>query len=682
MSSSYELCPAFQHDSGYLIVRRVEKAFPVFLRCSAAHLPLAGPATSEALQAAELCADLDAFCAATARLVSQPALRHFEGGVPVLVYVARPGKEELFLEFADGLDQADDYKLLLTLPAGQSPLALVFGDPSLPIANGSVPDVAAPASDPMATAVHFRPAPPDPETVPEPPDETPTWTPADLPPTLLNDPREPEPPFAADLQPGAPTEAHAAPTGMYSQAEAEPPDNVVETSTTALNDLLRPNHLDPSAGQPPEPATTAPDTSPEESQSEPALEILLRQAPRLQAHDTELSPVHQAGLEALRGPAPEEVLAAVRQVVGALDDALQRQTAEHQTALQAVILATQRAVQEQGQALERRQAEQWERQQAALRQMHADQAAAIEGAIVRLDEERAAWQQNALRELQQASAQQLPSALGKLQDDLTARQQHSLNQLKEDLLSRQAAAVPAGTSPLASPAAMQELNWQLEKSAVSSQDLRLRVGQLLWVNLVLLLALISLAVGVFWLLRGSLAPAPLPTPTVVAATLTAVPPTPVPPTPVAPTPVPSTATAVATATTALPVFLAALTCANTERPRNFYDCALTNHAAVADTLALAVQADGEELHGFRPLVLDENQERVQADPITGLFSLGRMAPNETRELRVMLPCTVVAGCDETTFIITPLVDNGQTLLADQVVEVTTHYFPPSGTAAP
>jgi hypothetical protein len=367
-------------------------------------------------------------------------------------------------------------------------------------------------------------------------------------------------------------------------------------------------------------------------------------------------------------------------MVGALDDALRRQAAEQQAALQAVAAATTQAVEQQGRALEARQTQQWERQQTALRQMHADQASAIQAAMTRLDEERAAWQQQALRDLQQTSAQQLPGALRQLQDDLAARQQQALAQLREDLLNRQPAAPAAPAGPLASPGDLQELNWQLEKSAVSSQDLRQRVGQLLWVNLFLLLALVGLAVGAFWLLSRGLAPAPAPTATAIAATSTAIPPTAVPPTPVPPTAVPATPTTAATATaaaTAVPVFVAALSCADTNRPRNFYDCELTNSASVTDTLALAIQpAEASELHGFRPLVLDEERSRVPADPVTGLFLLGPQRPGQVRALRVMLPCTVVTGCAETTFAITPLVDGGHTIVADQVVQVTTHYFPP------
>jgi hypothetical protein len=337
------------------------------------------------------------------------------------------------------------------------------------------------------------------------------------------------------------------------------------------------------------------------------------------------------------------------------------------------------AAEQRSLALEARQAEQWAQQQAALRQMHADQVAAIQDAILKLDDERSAWQQQALRQIQQASTDQLPAALRQLQDELAGRQQQTLNQLRDDLLRHQAeaAAAPAapGAVPAGQPRDMVELNWQLENNAVSTQDLRQRVGQLLWVNVVLIVALVALALGAFWVLRGGLVPAPTPTST-AAPTFTPIPPTTVPPTPVPPTDVPApTATQPPTAT-ARPAFLAALSCANADRPRNFYDCAITNDAAVTDTLALAVQVEGEALNGFRPVVMDENQERITPDADTGLFRLDAMRPRETRQVRVLMPCTVVAGCAETTFAITPLVDGGQTIVTDQIVYVTTHYFPP------
>jgi hypothetical protein len=278
----------------------------------------------------------------------------------------------------------------------------------------------------------------------------------------------------------------------------------------------------------------------------------------------------------------------------------------------------------------------------------------------------------------------MPAALRQLQDEQASRQQQALNQLRDDLLSRQPAAAAAPAGALASDTELQNLNWQLEKSAVSSQDLRQRVGQLLWVNLLLLGVIIALAVAAFWLVRGALAQAPAATAT-VAATFTAEPPTAVPATPVPPTDVPNTATPAGTATraaTAMPLFVAALSCASADRPRNFYDCELTNGATVSDTLALAVRAVDDELNGFNPLVMNDEQRRIEPNADTGLFTVGALRAGETRAVRVMLPCRLAAGCAETTFAITPLVDAGQTIVADQIINVTTHYFPPEGGAAP
>ena len=509
--------------------------------------------------------------------------------------------------------------------------------------------------------------------------------------------------MAPDLQPLPPPEA-TGPAPLLDN-EALPPMDVVMVTTSALDDVLgssmaeRGNAERP-AGEPEAPAYADP--------SEPALETLLRQAPRLQSPDT--GPTPPASGELGRGPEPEELLTAVKQEVNTLAEALRRQGAEQQAGLQAAMAGAEQAARQQGRALEARQAEQWDRQQTALRQMHADQAAAIQSAITRQDEERAAWQQQA----QPVSGQQLPAALRQLQDDLTQSQQLALHQSRDDLtqsqqlalrqlrddltqsqqlalhqlrddLRRQPPTVVAATPPPSAPAPaqpaitadLQELNWQLEKAAVATQDLRQRVGQLLWVNLFLILVLLGLVAAVAWALWGR-APSPAPRPT-VALTATRVPATAVPPTQAPPTLPPSTATRLPTPTaaaTALPVFVAALACANADRPRNFYECTLTNTAKVTDTLSLAVQAAGDEFNGFRPSVSRESQENIQPDSLTGLFVVGEFAPGETQALRINLPCAVVTGCGETTFAFTPLVDRGQTLVANQVVEVTTHYFLP------
>ena len=659
MSNSYPPCPAFQYADGYLVVRRVEKAYPVFLHCDAAYFPLEGAGVPAMLLAAELCASLDDFSAAAARLVSQPMLQPFEGGIPILLCVTRPGKEELFEEFADGLDQVEDYSLLKTLPPEGAPLVLVFGDPAVPL--GERAPASRPASEPAPfdateTMVHSQLAAAVTEMPAEPARETATEV------VGLAEP---------DLQP-QPAEQAEAPA--QPEAEPEPPEALVTATQSAMDDLMRPAAAGGDAPDQPEAEPTAGDAF--DPYSEPALEVLLRQSPRLRARELAFGPPIQPPSETALGPSPDEVLNAVMQVVGALDEALRRQSSEQQAALQSVIVA----VEQQSRALEVRQAEQWERQQQALRQMHTEQGAGIQAAIVRLDEERAAWQQQALRKLQETSAEQLPGALRQFQDELTARQQQSLQKLSDDLARRPAPAAPTG--PLTSDAEMQNLNWQLEKSAVSSQDLRQRVGQLLWVNVILLVALVALAVGAFWLVRGGLAPAPAPTVTVAP---TALPPTPIPPTPLPPTNPPSTATPAptpTTAATALPLFVAALTCANTDRPRNFYDCIITNDARVPDTLALAVQPFGGELNGFNPIVVDEDERRIEPDAVTGLFSVGKLDPGEERSVRVMLPCQILAGCAETTFNITPLVDDGQTIVNDAVVEVTTHYFPPDVGTAP
>ena len=84
MSSSYQLCPALKLDDGYLAMRRVEKAYPVFLRCAAAYLPPRGEALEKALDNLELFITLADFSAAAARLVSQPMLQPFAGGQTIV----------------------------------------------------------------------------------------------------------------------------------------------------------------------------------------------------------------------------------------------------------------------------------------------------------------------------------------------------------------------------------------------------------------------------------------------------------------------------------------------------------------------------------------------------------------------------------------------------------------------
>ena len=302
MSSSYQLCPALKLDDGYLVVRRVEKAYPVFLRCAAAYLPPSGPVLAEALDNIEVFPTLAEFSAAAARLVSQPMLQPFDGGVTVLVYVARPGKESLFLEFAEGLDQADDYRLLRTLPAVGAPLALVFGDPSVPLGEPSRAMPAAYASVDTAIGLKAISVIDQPPIVlpaadsPMPMDEAPAPLP-DLsailpdiprPPLPLGDPLPPEYSsafMAPDLQPLPPPEA-TGPAPLLDN-EALPPMDVVMVTTSALDDVLgssmaeRGNAERP-AGEPEALAYADP--------SEPALETLLRQAPRLQSPDTGPTP--------------------------------------------------------------------------------------------------------------------------------------------------------------------------------------------------------------------------------------------------------------------------------------------------------------------------------------------------------------------------------------------------------
>jgi hypothetical protein len=442
----------------------------------------------------------------------------------------------------------------------------------------------------------------------------------------------------------------------------------------------------------------------------------------------------------LAGPAPaasasmDDIVAAVRAEFAAAANVWRSDLDGQQAAVLAAARAAAQASADQAgdrlvEAMRAWQDEQLERQQASLRRLQDEQAASLQFVFKRLlseqaeaetDGERrqaeaqltafraalaqlAAEQRDAQRALaqqvQSAVAAALPASLNQLRDDLASRQDHALAQLRADLggntgapaLAAPASRLPAvvsqsperqlvpaeGGAPMPPVTVIRELSWQLENNAISAQQLANRVGAVLWVNLFMLLLVGALAAAIGYVFRAELGLVPAPTATAVPSA-TPLPPTPLPPTATAlpPTVVPAPTATQPPSPTVVP-FGAVVDCAEADRPRQSYDCTVTNSGLAPDRLSLTVLPEGGAANGFNPFVAQADGARIARDPATGYFPLGEFTEGQARGFRVAFPCGVAAGCGATTFLVIPVVNDSAQALDSAALRLTTHYFPPA-----
>ncbi len=367
-------------------------------------------------------------------------------------------------------------------------------------------------------------------------------------------------------------------------------------------------------------------------------------------------------------------------------------------------------------ALQKFQAEQDERQQASLtkmqRELRDQQAAVIKKAeedqalqfqklMMQITDEQSESQKQALAKFQKEASGRLQEiqdnqpdwftksqqAARKAQDEQDAKLASTLKTVEDAVAWLRVSASKAETEADAktAPAAdesVKELSWKMEGTTSTLNRMQGRLNALVGLNVLLLLALFGTFAcgGAYLLVPGLRQRITLPgvVTTAVAASGTTA--------PVATSaPVVGQATApVVQVVTSLPPTQQAvpsnqtLSCANSDQPKSFYDCVVTN--LTDQPLALALVIEPDQVNGFfysvqiagQPVQPDSSASDLK--PGAAQFTLGNFGTRDSMNIRVGLACTSASGCKTTKFnFIVKSPDGGE--VPDNQIEVTTSYTP-------
>jgi hypothetical protein len=121
MSSIYTPRPAYQDLGGSIVLLSIVKRFPTFLQCEALFVALESDLSQVRVEASPL-----AFRDAVATLPVNAILGPVAAGVPLILYVSKPGFEEDFKEVAGDI-AVDGCDLIRAAPDADNPFFLVFG---------------------------------------------------------------------------------------------------------------------------------------------------------------------------------------------------------------------------------------------------------------------------------------------------------------------------------------------------------------------------------------------------------------------------------------------------------------------------------------------------------------------------------------------------------------------------
>ena len=656
MSSIYTPRPAYEDLDGSVVLLSIVKRFPTFLQCEALFFAARGDLNLVKLAGGPL-----EFRDAVATLPVNAILGPISGGVPLTLYVSKPGFEEDFREVAGDI-AVGGCELIRAVPDAENPFFLLFGKMAdLPATavrptpvrfQAAAPAVIAPEPAPPAAEAPRGPA--LAATILQPPVVVPRLeaalpetafapqarpeaeaTPPDVPMTTAEGAAEQEAATGAEYT--AANSAVAAPAVAFEAAAIAADDtseHAPELSSVALPLRAQSMGLEPIG--PAAPAAPRPGTAVAQTNASTA-------EPSRDGFDRLLQQVEAAGQQALHTHQDIKQLVAGQQAVLLASVEAKLTQMQEQAANRQLMVARQA------------QDEQTDRQMTALRHLQQEQATQLQALLVKLQNEQSEWQQETFKTLERerlaqqqtqverpawyaAGAKELGRAVAEQGESLQAAlraQQDQIIALQKTISEWRSQRSARADEPALAPdlrPAVDDLAWKVEVGSRAVKGISARLGWLFALNVVVILALI---VGFIWSASNySAAVAGLRT---VPAPTYGPPATSTPQLAVLPEP-----------TVALTGV--ALKCADANRGRVYYDCTLSNGVAYPQTLSLSIIADGGSANGFFPsLTLADKQ--VFPDPSTTLASLGRFEVGQLKRFRLNVPCADARGCKPTTFVV-------------------------------
>ncbi len=683
MSSIYTPRPAYQDLDGSIVLLSIVKRFPTFLQCEALYF-----AAGSDLNLVRLANSPLEFRDAVAALPVNAILGPIWDGVPLTLYVSKPGFEEDFKEVAGDI-AVSGCELIRAAPDAENPFFLVFGKTAELPATAVRLIQAQVEAPPAAPAVPPpKPAPPAVQPPREPAAKAMVSQPPVVVPSLKAAPSEAA--FAAQVQPGADVASPGVPVEVEAMAEQALALPAAPDAGTAAEVPAAATPVAAPAGGSEAAAIPADDTS------EPLWEMISAPPPLL---------VQAMGLEsslpvASDGQSPGSVAAQtnppmvepshdgfdrlLQQVEAAGQQALQTHqeikqlVAGQQAALLASVEAKLAQMQELAanrQLMVARQAqdEQADRQMTALRHLQQEQATQLQALLVRLQNEQSEWQQETFKTLERerlagqqtqverpawyaAGAKELGRAVAEQGEALQAAlkaQQDQIIALQKTIGEWRSQRSARSDEPALAPdlgPAVDDLAWKVEVGSRTVKGISTRLGLLFALNVLMILAV---AVGFIWnasnynaavgKLRAVEAPSYGP--------------------PLTPTPQLAVLAEPTVALTGV-----ALKCADADMGRVYYECTLSNGVAYPQTLSLSILADGDSTNGFFPSVT-LGDKQIFPDPSTTLASLGRFEVGQLKRFRINVPCADAQGCKSTTFVVR-VIDNQASVVPGSEILLT------------
>lgn len=413
---------------------------------------------------------------------------------------------------------------------------------------------------------------------------------------------------------------------------------------------------------------------------------------RFAEQQTALGTVVSAAVLAAQEQALARQVAALKQAQAeqsmAQSQAAQKQQADQEERLNANLLHLQRELRDQ--------------QAATIKQTQSEQAAAMQKLVSQITDEHTENQRAALSQFQKESANQFKEMqetapdwfsksqqlARKAQDEQDKKLDTTLKTIEDTaawLRTSASNAEAEAQSKAANPVAdesVKELGWKLEGNTSTLNRLQGRLNALVGLNVLLLIGLLATFAcgGAYLFLPGLRDRLVLPggagaTSVAVATSAPVV--TSLPATAGGPTQAVVIVTE-ASATEAAPAGAQTLSCANSDQPKSFYDCVVTNLTDRPQNFSLVIAPD--QVNGFFYSVLLDGNPLAPDTTASGLepgaaqFALGNVGTHVSKTVRVGLACTSASGCKTTnfTFKVTGPVE---TEIPANQVQISTSYTP-------